>query len=821
MKPDESNISFISNVNICTTPFESYRGNKAFLNKVKDYYALEKLREYQGGNTNSNYYMFTYEQLKIISPDFSGVSYVRAEEDIKIAQENKEFDRQYGYIKTDKRELYPLIGDLQGYNSDIESFDENLPLAGTWNKVSNQSNADGNNPTFYAFKQLTKEDSNEYVDPHLQDDLSTDEDDPYYYLYRDTATSETSDLVTDPADIYLAKHRLSQAFLNTEQDTIIQADANDNIFVNAGPGTGKTYTLIQKINYLVSVLDVDPESIEVLCFTNAAVWEIKERLKQFVDNGGPRGLINVDIRTFHSFAWWLISQANELFVDNKEYHYQAVDMEKLSYDASLSKAQSIMKKYPAEIFNGWSHFIVDEIQDLTDVRARIVLTMVDACIKEGVGITVFGDSCQAIYDYNQEEVLFPMTSDEFYSRLFKLLYNSANFYSLNINHRMSEGLIGITSGLREAILSEDIGKMRTETASLRYQMDNIDGKYISNDITNEDLEELRDGGRICLLCRNNGQVLRLSTNLRKRGVDHIVNAYDNSEYFAGWIGAFFYGYTGSTLTYETFRKRVSSLGIPINCDLVWLRITDILGVNDEIINVNDLHESIIHSRKDDPVLRNVEHGNVIVSNIHRAKGREYETVIVEQQFLNRLIDKPAEIGEYKTLYVAVTRPKKHLYYASLVRNNYRLWDIFKTGRKRWMNYEYRQRKLTQMEIRANTDVDKLSYCDNDTQKYIIKNVKPGDEIRLERSDAGEIFCYKIIHIGDNGTFMIGKTTEALRDDIEALIEPNAYIDWPSSIDGLYVTGIYTEYSGYEESEKLNVWDWVDSCGLGHMNYDVY
>ena len=188
------------------------------------------------------------------------------------------------------------------------------------------------------------------------------------------------------------------AFKEVSQEDLITANYSDNIFVNAGPGTGKTYTLLHKLNHMIGNQEVDPESIMILCFTNAAVKEIKDRMIRFADTSGRREMINVDARTFHSFSWWLIQQANELFVGQNGYRY--IDYTSLNYDQSIEAAIRIVSKFGKEIFEGWSHFIVDEIQDLTDQRAILVLKMVEQCMLNNVGVTVCGDSCQAIYDYS-------------------------------------------------------------------------------------------------------------------------------------------------------------------------------------------------------------------------------------------------------------------------------------------------------------------------------------------------------------------------------------------------------------------------------------
>ena len=67
-------------------------------------------------------------------------------------------------------------------------------------------------------------------------------------------------------------------WIEVEQNHVIEADVSERLIVNAGPGTGKTWSLIQRIIYLVNKLYVDPETIQILCFTRTAVEEIKKRM---------------------------------------------------------------------------------------------------------------------------------------------------------------------------------------------------------------------------------------------------------------------------------------------------------------------------------------------------------------------------------------------------------------------------------------------------------------------------------------------------------------------------------------------------------------
>ena len=69
----------------------------------------------------------------------------------------------------------------------------------------------------------------------------------------------------------------------------------------AGAGTGKTHSMLARISHLVDQ-GVNPASILVLTFTNAAAFEMKDRYRQSHTTG-----LMPDFRTFHSFCYYVLS----------------------------------------------------------------------------------------------------------------------------------------------------------------------------------------------------------------------------------------------------------------------------------------------------------------------------------------------------------------------------------------------------------------------------------------------------------------------------------------------------------------------------------
>ena len=87
---------------------------------------------------------------------------------------------------------------------------------------------------------------------------------------------------------------------NPEQRRLI--DGTDGIYlVDAGPGTGKTFTVTRRYANIVSQDDVDPDDVLLITFTRNAATEMKERI---VANGAYdlRALNDAPIQTFHSLC---------------------------------------------------------------------------------------------------------------------------------------------------------------------------------------------------------------------------------------------------------------------------------------------------------------------------------------------------------------------------------------------------------------------------------------------------------------------------------------------------------------------------------------
>lgn len=87
------------------------------------------------------------------------------------------------------------------------------------------------------------------------------------------------------------------------------AAADGPVLITAGPGTGKTYTLVQRAIYLIEECNVRPESIFIATFTEKAAKELVTRITNELANRNITANINeMYIGTFHSLCLRMLKE---------------------------------------------------------------------------------------------------------------------------------------------------------------------------------------------------------------------------------------------------------------------------------------------------------------------------------------------------------------------------------------------------------------------------------------------------------------------------------------------------------------------------------
>src|SRR5215211_3667802 len=114
--------------------------------------------------------------------------------------------------------------------------------------------------------------------------------------------------------------------LNKQQREAVSA-GNGPVLVVAGPGSGKTRVLTQRIAYLIAVEGVRPWQILAVTFTNKAAKEMSERVKRILPDQAIEGIM---LGTFHSICARLLRrEADHLPIQSNFVIFDTDDQERI------------------------------------------------------------------------------------------------------------------------------------------------------------------------------------------------------------------------------------------------------------------------------------------------------------------------------------------------------------------------------------------------------------------------------------------------------------------------------------------------------------
>ena len=194
---------------------------------------------------------------------------------------------------------------------------------------------------------------------------------------------------------------------NPSQRRLVADDReNTNVLVLAGPGSGKTRVLVHRIAYLIRVRRENPRGILALAYNRHAAVEIRRRLAELIGNDS-RGVM---VLTCHALAMRLVGASFSERADRPDgEHFQEI----LRQAAALLRGEGLepeeAEESRARLLAGFRWILVDEYQDVgTDeydlISALAGRTLSDADTK----LTLFavGDDDQNIYAFKGSSVQF-------------------------------------------------------------------------------------------------------------------------------------------------------------------------------------------------------------------------------------------------------------------------------------------------------------------------------------------------------------------------------------------------------------------------------
>ena len=154
------------------------------------------------------------------------------------------------------------------------------------------------------------------------------------------------------------------------------------LLIIAGPGTGKTFTLVERTIYLIAEKGVKPENIMIATFTEKAAKEIITTITNELDKLDLYVNINeMYIGTFHSICLRILKENIEY--TNLKKNYRMID----EFEQEYLIYQNMRKFEKIENFNllhqtqisGWrmSQYLADYINNVSEELVDIQLLLND------------------------------------------------------------------------------------------------------------------------------------------------------------------------------------------------------------------------------------------------------------------------------------------------------------------------------------------------------------------------------------------------------------------------------------------------------------
>ncbi|WP_292719246.1 RecQ family ATP-dependent DNA helicase [Nostoc sp. JL34] len=224
--------------------------------------------------------------------------------------------------------------------------------------------------------------------------------------------------------------------LNPAQKDIVLA-SHPTMAVIAGPGSGKTKTIVHRIAYLTKVKRVEPKRILVLAYNRNAARELRLRLRNLIGEQASR----IRVFTFHGLALSLLGRTvgeyrgtqtinfDQLLVEACELIEKGEEFEDADEDTQARRIQLLGKL---------EYIFVDEYQDVTEKEYRLIKSISglnqseDKTQSVQINLCVIGDDDQNIFTFQGADTRYILQFQEEYK---------AKRLLLNENYRSTENII--------------------------------------------------------------------------------------------------------------------------------------------------------------------------------------------------------------------------------------------------------------------------------------------------------------------------------------------------------------------------------------------
>ncbi len=333
--------------------------------------------------------------------------------------------------------------------------------------------------------------------------------------------------------------------------------------VLAGPGSGKTYTIVNRIIYLIEYQQVSPDTILVITFTKAAALSMQSRFEE--STGGK--FAGVWFGTFHSFFYQILKEYdsynnNSLFETEEKKQFikgilerQGIDLEdygdvlrffhdfaslmpdgvteeqakliaqqvkeemrkerKLDFDDMAGLVMNLFQNKPQvlkQLKHRHKYILVDEYQDINYEQEEI-LALLAAPENE---LMVVGDDDQSIYGFRGSK---PAVMKNFGVR-----YPEAENYYLEMNYRSTKQIVDAAMAVinenTERFLKDLCAKTEEGEAvnCIGFESKKEEYEYIACQILDLKKEQGLSFSDMAIITRSNKEQEALMLFLQKKGI---------------------------------------------------------------------------------------------------------------------------------------------------------------------------------------------------------------------------------------------------------------------------------------------------------------
>jgi len=422
--------------------------------------------------------------------------------------------------------------------------------------------------------------------------------------------------------------------LDEEQTRAVEIDPSARQVVIAGPGSGKTEVVSALAAHLVEEgVALDGELL-IISFSNAAVHAVDRRLR-------AQQMPPATVQTLDSLAAQIIQDvANE-------------DPTPLSFDERVRRATSIVGDEGWYRIDDLRHLIVDEVQDIVGLRADLLLAIIRS-LPEEAGFTLLGDLAQGIYDF-QLRATDPRgpTSGTTAAQLLARLAADPDVREVILRgqYRARTRETRAAAGLRDAVMT---GRGDHHVRAFEASLVNIGA--LDEAIT----ASLRWSGTTAFLTYTNGQALLVADAISRAGLPVELRRSAQDLSLDGWIACLFADHPAASIDRAAFGELVSALPGDHDARALWRALQAVTRSRGPELDVTHLGSALASSRRREPELTTRSTTGMIVSTIHRAKGLEFDNVVLVEFPPRGEADAAAADEALRVKFVALTRAANRL-----------------------------------------------------------------------------------------------------------------------------------------------------------------